>query len=91
MCQGARPLRFPLYFRLFILMMRADDEMSIIVWESQLLPRFLPRNIVLRVGAACQGARATATVGRPRHSGYGSHGAPLIGVQIHYERSRISD
>ena len=35
-----QPLRFPLRFRLFIVMIRTEDEMSINVWESQSLPRF---------------------------------------------------
>jgi hypothetical protein len=34
-------LRFPLRFRLCIIMIRTEDEMGISVWESQPPPRFL--------------------------------------------------
>eukprot|EP01047_Picozoa_sp_COSAG01_P035448 COSAG01_NODE_2721_length_7186_cov_3.571328_2_plen_325_part_00 len=43
--QTRGPLSFPLHFRLFIIMIRAEDETSRIVWKSQPLPRFLSRNI----------------------------------------------
>ena len=57
---GPGALRFPVWFRLFIIMIRTEDKMNRNVWESQSLPWFLSCNI--RPGRAGRLGRGGARV-----------------------------